>query len=231
MKFLSLTAVEISLTKNLERKKKEQTKGRTNRRMPICNPTIQLVVVDLYTKYEVSILNGCGDIFDEKVLRNYGRTDGTTDRCKPVYPPLFQSGGIILGSKESVPCVKNSGIKWQVYQNTLYHLHTFSSTNICKNFSVVKLICLPFFQLGSYFIHLTDDERNLRQQVQDLKLEQSSVSMSDEFAKYMKLQRKIDRLVDQIKKMGKFWQTKAMQAYRQKWVSLWAKMGKFMGSA
>ena len=36
--------------------------------MPICNPTIQLVIVDLYTKYEVSILNGCGDIFDKKVL-------------------------------------------------------------------------------------------------------------------------------------------------------------------
>ena len=87
------------MTKNLERKKKGQTQGRTNRRMPICNPTIQLVVVDMYTKYEVSILNGCGDIFDEKVLRNYGRTDGrtdgTTDRCKPVYPPLFQSGGIM----------------------------------------------------------------------------------------------------------------------------------------
>ena len=86
------------MAKNLERKKKGQTQGRTNRRMPICNPTIQLVVVDLYTKYEVSILNGCGDIFDEKVFRNYGRTDGrtdgTTDRCKPVYPPLFQSGGI-----------------------------------------------------------------------------------------------------------------------------------------
>ena len=85
------------MTKNLERRKKGQTQGRTNRRMPICNPTIQLVVMDMYTKYEVSILNGCGDIFDEKVLRNYGRTDGrrngTTDRCKPVYPPLFQSGG------------------------------------------------------------------------------------------------------------------------------------------
>ena len=109
MKFLSLTVVEISLTKNLERKKKGQTQGRTNRRMPICNPTIQLVLVDLYTKYEVSILNGCGDIFDEKVLRNYGRTDGrtdgTTDRCKPVYPPLFQSGGIntvIFIHKESL---------------------------------------------------------------------------------------------------------------------------------
>ena len=94
MKFLSLTVVGISLTKHLERKKKGQTKRITNRRMPICNPPIQLVVVDLYTKYEVSILNGYGDIFDEKVLRNYGRTDGTTDRCKPVYPPLFQSGGI-----------------------------------------------------------------------------------------------------------------------------------------
>ena len=90
--------VEIPLTKNLERKKKEQTKGRTNRRMPICNRTIQLVVVDLSTKYEVSILNGGGDIFDEKVLRNYGRADGrtvgTTDRCKPVYTPHFFKAGV-----------------------------------------------------------------------------------------------------------------------------------------
>ena len=76
MKFLSLTFVEISLTKNLERKKKEQTKGRTNSRMPICNPMIQLVVVDLYTRHESFILNGCGDIFDEKVLRKDGRKDG-----------------------------------------------------------------------------------------------------------------------------------------------------------
>ena len=99
IKFLSLTVVEISLTKNLERKKKGQTQGRTNRRMPICNPTIQLVVVDLYTKYEVSILNGCGDIFDEKVLRNYGRTDGRKDgRTEPrtdvnQYTPTFSKRG------------------------------------------------------------------------------------------------------------------------------------------
>ena len=77
-KFLSLTFVEISLAKNLERKKKEQTKGRTNRRIPICNSTIQLVVVDLYTKYEVSILNGCGDIFDEK----FGKKEKGTNTRK-----------------------------------------------------------------------------------------------------------------------------------------------------
>ena len=62
--------VEISLTKNLERKKKEQTYGRTNRRNPIFNSMIQLVVVNLYTKFEVSVLNGCGDIFNEKIWRD-----------------------------------------------------------------------------------------------------------------------------------------------------------------
>ena len=65
--------VEISLTKNLERKKKEQINGRTNRRRPIFNATIQLVVVNLYTKYEVSIFNGCGDIFDEKIWKERKR--------------------------------------------------------------------------------------------------------------------------------------------------------------
>ena len=34
--------------------------------MSIFNPTSPLVVVNLYTKFEVSILNGCKDMFDEK---------------------------------------------------------------------------------------------------------------------------------------------------------------------
>ena len=69
--------MEISLTKNLERKKKEQIKGRANRRRPIFSPTIQLVV-NLYTKYEVSIFNGCGDIFDEK----FGKKEKGTNKRK-----------------------------------------------------------------------------------------------------------------------------------------------------
>ena len=67
--------MEITLTKNLERKKKKQIQGRTNKRMPICNPTIQLVVANLYTKFEVSILHGCGDIFDEKSGETEKRTN------------------------------------------------------------------------------------------------------------------------------------------------------------
>ena len=70
--------MEISLTKNLERRKKEQIKGRTNRRRPIFDPTIQLVVVNLYTIYKVSTFNGCGDIFDEK----FGKKEKGTNKRK-----------------------------------------------------------------------------------------------------------------------------------------------------
>ena len=64
--------------KNLERKKKEQIKGKTNRRRPIFNLRIPLVVVDLYTKYKASIFNGCGDIFDEK----FGKKEKGTNKRK-----------------------------------------------------------------------------------------------------------------------------------------------------
>ena len=67
--------------------------------MPIYNLTIQLVVANLYTKFEVFILNGCGDIFDEKSGEKEKRTNignnksekahfqshDTTCRCEPVY--------------------------------------------------------------------------------------------------------------------------------------------------
>ena len=43
--------------------------------MPICNLTIQLVVANLYTKFEVSILNSYGDIFDEKSVEKEKKTN------------------------------------------------------------------------------------------------------------------------------------------------------------
>ena len=79
------------MTKNLERKKKEQTQGRTNRRRPICNPTIQLVVVTLYTKHEVSVLNGCEDVFDEKYGEKEKRTNiGKHQSEKAYFNPTIQ---------------------------------------------------------------------------------------------------------------------------------------------
>ena len=64
--------------KNLERKKKEQIYGRTNRRRPIFISMLQLVIVNLYTKFEVSILKSCGDIFDEKS----GKTEKGTNKSE-----------------------------------------------------------------------------------------------------------------------------------------------------
>ena len=63
------------MKKNLERKKKEQIYQRTNSRRLILNPRMQLAVVNLYTKFEVSILNSCGDIFDEKSGEKEKRTN------------------------------------------------------------------------------------------------------------------------------------------------------------
>ena len=66
--------LEIYLTKNystecMERKKSEHIQARTNRRRLVLYPAIQLVIVNLYTKYELSVLYSCGDIFDEKIWR------------------------------------------------------------------------------------------------------------------------------------------------------------------
>ena len=49
---------------------------------------IQLVVVNLYTRFEVSTLNDCGDIFDEKS----GKKEKETNNMKNKYEKAhFQS--------------------------------------------------------------------------------------------------------------------------------------------
>ena len=57
---------DIFNEKSGEKEKRTDIGKNNTGRRPICNPNIQLVVVNLYTRVEVSILNGCGDIFDEK---------------------------------------------------------------------------------------------------------------------------------------------------------------------
>ena len=53
--------MEISLTKNLQTKKKDKYREEQIGEGPFSIPQY-----NLYTKFEVSILNSCGDIFDEK---------------------------------------------------------------------------------------------------------------------------------------------------------------------
>ena len=56
MNFLSNIVAEISLTKNMKRKIEGHIQGRINRRMPVLNPTMQQLSVNLHTKYQHSIL-------------------------------------------------------------------------------------------------------------------------------------------------------------------------------
>ena len=58
--------------------------------MPICNPSILLVVANLYTKFEVSILNGCGDINDERSgEKEKGTNIGKNNRRIPICNPTI----------------------------------------------------------------------------------------------------------------------------------------------
>ena len=91
--------IDIFDEKSGEKEKGTNIGKKTNRRRPIFNPTIQLVVVNLYTKFEVSILNSCGEIFEEKSGEKEKRINleknkqekahfqshDTICRCEPVY--------------------------------------------------------------------------------------------------------------------------------------------------
>ena len=95
---------------NLVRKKKEKIQGRTNRTMPICNLTIQLVVENLYTKFEASILKGCGDIFDEKSGETEKRTNiDRTNRRRPIFDSTIQLVVVNLYTKFEVSILNGCG--------------------------------------------------------------------------------------------------------------------------
>ncbi|XP_061176688.1 guided entry of tail-anchored proteins factor 1-like [Saccostrea echinata] len=49
---------------------------------------------------------------------------------------------------------------------------------------------------------VTDGEINIRSEIKDLKVEQDTISMTEEFAKYAKIQRKIDKHTAEIKRLA-----------------------------
>ena len=73
--------------------------------MAICNPTLQLVVANLFTQFEVSILNGCGDIFDEKS----GEKEKRTNRKRPIFNSTIQLVVVNLYTKFEVSILNSCG--------------------------------------------------------------------------------------------------------------------------
>ena len=65
MNFLSYIVAEISLTKNVEKKKEEHIQGRINRRIPVLNPTMQHVIVNLHN---INLLSGT--VAEKSITKN-----------------------------------------------------------------------------------------------------------------------------------------------------------------
>ena len=71
---------------------------------------MQLVVVNLYTKFEVSFFKGCGDIFDEKSIEKEKRTIyGRTNRKRPIFNPTIQLFVVNLYTKFVVSILNGCG--------------------------------------------------------------------------------------------------------------------------
>ncbi|XP_005109682.1 guided entry of tail-anchored proteins factor 1 [Aplysia californica] len=56
--------------------------------------------------------------------------------------------------------------------------------------------------IGKTLFKITDNEMSVRSEIADLKEEQSGLSVTDDFAKYARLQRRIDKLLSQVKEKG-----------------------------
>ena len=87
-------------------KRERKIQGTTNRRMSIFNPTLLPIVVNQYTKFEVSILNGCGDIFDKKSGEKEKGIQGKTNRRKPIFNSTIQLVVVNLYTKFEVSILK-----------------------------------------------------------------------------------------------------------------------------
>lgn len=58
------------------------------------------------------------------------------------------------------------------------------------------------FQLSKMVQKDAEQESEMRTEVQEMKKEQASISMMDEFARYARLERKINKMTDKLKTHG-----------------------------
>ena len=98
------------MTKNLKRKKKEQIKGRTNRRVPICNPMIPLSLWTCIPNMKFLSLT----VVEISLTKNLERkkkeqTKGRTNRRMPICNPTIQLVLVDLYTKYEVAIFNGCG--------------------------------------------------------------------------------------------------------------------------
>ncbi|XP_016298892.1 tail-anchored protein insertion receptor WRB isoform X2 [Sinocyclocheilus anshuiensis] len=80
------------------------------------------------------------------------------------------------------------------------------------------LVCTlgaTFCILSKIFQKDADQEMEMRMEIQNMKMELSTVSMMDEFARYARLERKINKMTDQLKTLVK---SRTAQQAKMKWI-------------
>uniref|UniRef100_A0A8C7WTY0 Guided entry of tail-anchored proteins factor 1 n=1 Tax=Oryzias sinensis TaxID=183150 RepID=A0A8C7WTY0_9TELE len=89
-----------------------------------------------------------------------------------------------------------------------YH-HTASTKLQSASFSWLQLACqdLLLLNLSKMIQKDAEQESEMRTEIQGMKMEQSSISMMDEFAKYARLERKINKTTDKLKTHGEMQMT------------------------
>lgn len=63
-------------------------------------------------------------------------------------------------------------------------------------------VCFFSFKLSKMVQKDAEQESEMRAEIQEMKREQSSISMMDEFARYARLERKINKMTDKLKTHG-----------------------------
>lgn len=75
-----------------------------------------------------------------------------------------------------------------------------NTPNCIASFLFNSLVLL--FKLSKMVQKDAEQESEMRAEIQEMKREQSSISMMDEFARYARLERKINKMTDKLKTHG-----------------------------
>lgn len=67
---------------------------------------------------------------------------------------------------------------------------------------ILTTVFISSFQLSKMVQKDAEQESEMRAEIQEMKKEQSSISMMDEFARYARLERKINKMTDKLKTHG-----------------------------